>query len=280
MTPDLKPGWIPKPDRDELLAYLFDGRAHLLATQMGTWLAGSRRFTDFVTDFRTKIRKKLHARQEMESLLDLQLELETAYLLLRERSLSLVYEPQLGGKSRGPDFAVNLTTSLPFMVEVTRLRRGNSLPDEEIAHLPWRAVPGSLAGTLRDYAQGRLLARNDMGWAGRLTDMVCSKLGQLLPRHRNILLVGVEAPGPTQDGLSAAMLHLQQRAERDEATVVQRYGLRDRADFFQHYQRLSEVLVRGIPLDAGEAVIGWVNPQAKYPLPSRVRTALYRSLSI
>jgi len=127
MTPGIKPGWLPKPDRDELLTYLFDRQAHLLAMPMATWLAGSRRFAAFVTAFRTKIRKKLRATQEMESLLDLQLELETAYLLLREPSLSLAYEPQLGGKLRGPDFAVSFTTSLPFMVEVTRLRKGQAI---------------------------------------------------------------------------------------------------------------------------------------------------------
>jgi len=73
------------------------------------------------------------------------------------------------------------------------------------------------------------------------------------------------------------MLRLQQRAERTDANFVQRYGFRDRADFFQHYRWLSELLVRGSDLQAGEPVISWVNPQAKHPLPSKVRTVLYRS---
>lgn len=227
---------------DELLTYLFNGQSHLLATPMATWLASSRRFTAFVTTFSAKIRKKLHATQEVESLLDLRLELETAYLLLQERSLSLVYEPLPIGQLRGPDFAVTFTTSTLFMIEVTRLRM------------------------VQDAGE-------------RLTDMVRSKLGQLRPQRRNILLVGVEAPGFTQDTLRAAMLQLQQRVERNDAAVVQRHGFRDRADFFRHYQRLSELLVRGPHLQAGEPVIGWVNPQAKYPLPSKVRTVLYRSLN-
>ncbi len=227
---------------DELLTYLFNGQSHLLATPMATWLASSRRFTAFVTAFSTKIRKKLHATQEVESLLDLRLELETAYLLLQERSLSLVYEPLPIGQLRGPDFAVTFTTSTLFMIEVTRLRM------------------------VQDAGE-------------RLADMVRSKLGQLRPQRRNILLVGVEAPSFTQDTLRAAMLQLQQRVERNDATVVQRHGFRDRAAFFQHYQRLSELLVRGPHLQAGEPVIGWVNPQAKYPLPSKVRTVLYRSLN-
>jgi len=85
---------------DELLTALFDGQSHLLAGRMAAWLASSRRFTAFVTTHHTKIRKKLRTAQEPESLRDLQLELETAYLLLRKRSLSLEYEP--GHPQHGP----------------------------------------------------------------------------------------------------------------------------------------------------------------------------------
>ena len=250
---------------DELLTYLFDGQPHLLAPPMAKWLASSRRFTALVTTFRTKIRKKLRTTQEVESLLDLQLELETAYYLLQERALSLAYEPHLGGQ-RSPDFAVTYTTSVLFMVEVTRLRMvqdSDSIRDH-----------AQVQGPPSDTAPIRSLVGE------RLADMVCSKLGQLLPQRTNILLVGVEDPGLTQETLRAAMLHLQQRAERNDATVVQRHRFRDRADFFRHFQRLSELLVRGSHLQTGEPVMGWVNPQAKYPLPSKVRTVLYRSHSV
>jgi hypothetical protein len=250
---------------DELLTYLFSGQPHLLAEPMAAWLASSRRFTAFVTTFRDKIRKKLNVTQELESLLDLRLELETAYLLLQERSFSLVYEPPPSGKLRHPDFAVTFTTSTLFMIEVTRLR---ALPDGTpgLAHAQESALPSPAAST-----------HSPMG--DRLTDMVCSKLGQLLPGRTNILLVGMDASYLNQDALRAEMLRLQQRAERNEAAVVQGHRFRDRADFFQHYQRLSELLVRVPQLQAGEPVITWVNPQAKYPLPGRVRTALYRSQS-
>ena len=225
---------------DEILTYLFDGQTHLLVTPMADWLASSRRFTAFVNTFSPKIRKKLRATREPESLLDLRLELETAYLILQESSLNLVYEPLPIRQSRGPDFAVTFTTSTRFMMEVTRLRNVEDMRE-------------------------------------RLADMVCSKLAQLPQQHSNILLVGVEALSLTPDILRAAMLQLQQRAERMDASFVQRYGFRDRADFFRHYQRLSEILVRGSQLQAGESVIGWINPQAKYPLPGKIRTVLYRS---
>jgi hypothetical protein len=228
---------------DELLTYLFDEKPHLLATRMQTWLSSSRRFTAFVNTFHPKIRKKLRATQGPESLLDLQLELETAYLLLQEPALNVTYEPLPIRQSRGPDFAVTFTTSTLFMMEVTRLRVADDLED-------------------------------------RLADMVCSKLAQLPPKHSNVLLVGAETASLTPDSLRAIMLQLQQRVERADASFVQRYGFRDRADFFQHYLRLSELLVREPQLQAGKPVIGWVNPQAKYPLPSKVRTALDRSQSI
>ena len=241
---------------DELLTYLFDGQPHLLATPMATWLASSRRFTAFVNTFHNKIRKKLRATQEMERLLDLRLELETAYLLLQERSLSLVYEPPTGGQSRGPDFAVTYTTSTSFMVEVTRGLAQVPEPAPSFQNAPTRSIEGE--------------------W---VADMLCSKLGQLLPQCTNVLLVGAESSFLTEDTLRAAMLNLQQRAERNDAAIVQRNGFRDRAHFFQHYRRLSELLVRWSSLQKDEPLISWINPQAKYPLPGKVRTVLHRSLN-
>jgi len=237
---------------DELLTYLFNGQLHPLAETMVEWLASSRRFSTFAADFRAKIRKKFRATQEMESMLDLRLELETAYLILRERLLSLVYEPLPIGQSRGPDFSVTYTTSTTFMVEVTRLR------------------------TARDGAQDSIRSSVE----SRLADMVCSKLGQLQLQVGNVLLVGVEGPRFTPDALRTAMLQLQARAERNDAAIIQRHGFRDRADFFGHFHRLSELLLCGPRLQSGEPVIGWVNPQAKHPLPGKVRGALYRSLKV
>lgn len=240
---------------DELLLYIFDGQPHPLVQPMTTWLASSRRFTTFVTTFRDKIRKKLRVTQDSESLLDLRLELETAYLLLQERPLSLVYEPQPPGQLRGPDYAVTFTSRLTFMVEVTRLRANPKRTRSEV--------------------QGQSLTTPLIG--ERLTDAICSKLGQLAPQRSNVLLVGVEALDLTESDLRVAMLNIQQRAERNELTFLQRHRFRDRADFFHHYQRLSEILLRGPQLQAAESLVVWVNPQAKQPLPSKVRTVLYHS---
>lgn len=249
---------------DELLTYLFDGQSHLLAAPMATWLASSRRFTAFVTTHHTKIRKKLRTAHEPESLRDLQLELETAYLLLRERSLSLVYEPQHPELGRSPDFAVTFTTSLVFMVEVTRL---------QTAHKRTLVYAQAQSGTTP--SSDNALTFPPVGEG--LADTICSKLGQLLPQRSNILIVGIDPPFPTHSDIHAAMLRVQQRAERNDSTFWKRYRFRDRADFFHHYHQLSEVLVRGSQLQADEPVVVWVNPQAKYPLPTKVRTVLSRS---
>jgi hypothetical protein len=238
---------------EELLIYLLDRKSHLLAQPIATWLASSRRFTTFSTTFRDKIRKKLRTTQDQEGLLDLQLELETAFLLLRERLLSLVYEPERSGQPRCPDFAVTFTTSLTFMVEVTRLRADL---DSISALNPTAPI---LPAT------------------ERLAETISSKLGQLLPQHSNVLLIGVETVRLTRDDLHLAMLRMQQRAERNDTVFLQRHRFRDRAHFFHHYQRLSEILVRRTALQAGEPVAAWANPQAKYPLPAKVRTVLIRS---
>lgn len=236
---------------NELLVYLFDSQPHLLAAEMETWLASSRRFTAFATAFRDKIRKKIRVTQDSETLQDLRLELETAYLLLQEKPLSLSYEPEHSKQIRSPDFAVTYTTSMTFMVEVTRLRAG-SFPSSD----PILGPEGE-----------------------RLADAICSKLGQFLPQRANVLIVGVDVFGRTQIDIQSIMLRIQQRAERNDSVFWQRYGFQDRADFFRHYQRLSEILLRGSQLQLGESLVTWSNPQAKHPLPSKVRTSLYRSHS-
>jgi hypothetical protein len=243
---------------DDLLGYIFEGQPHRLAQPMAAWLTASRRFAAFVTAYRDKIRKKLRVTQDPESLLDLRLELETAFLLLQERTLSLKYEPEPPGPVRRPDFAVTFTTSLTFMLEVTRLRAEKS------------GMASAAQGPTQEQPPGTTMSE-------RLADAICGKLGQLSPRRSNVLLVGVEAPGQIPRDLRTTMLAIQQRAERDEVTFLRRHRFRDRGDFFNHYQQLSEVLVRGAALQAEAGLVGWVNAQAKHPLPSRVRTVLWRS---
>jgi hypothetical protein len=229
---------------------------------METWLSSSRRFTAFVAASRDKIRKKLRVTKDVETLYDLQLELETAFLLLRERSLSVVYEPEQSRQVRSPDFSVTFTTSLTFMVEVTRLRDVQKRTSPEVG-AQWDPALDKM---------NMLTVESE-----RLADAVCSKLGQFLSGRSNVLVIGVDSSSLKQSDLHAAMLRVKQRAEGNNPAFWQRYGFQERADFFNYYQRLSEVLMRESRLQAGEPVSVWVNAQAKHPLPGKVRTALYRS---
>jgi len=229
---------------------------------MANWLASSRRFAAFATTFRDKIRKKIRTTEDANSLLDLQVELETAYWLLQERTLSLEYEPEQFKRTRSPDFAVTYTTSLTFMVEVTCLHADSKNRVEETRE----PAPSETSPVLSMVS-------------ARLAEAVAGKLNQLLPQRSNVLLVVIEAAPFTPDDVRAALLHLQRRAERNDADFLQGHGFDDRTDFFRHYRRLSEVLVRGLNLAEAPSIVTWINPQAKHPLPSKVRTVLYRSHS-
>ena len=160
----------------------------------------------------------------------------------------LVYEPQLGLKQRGPDFAVQFTTSLTFTLEVTRLRPA-----------PQTSLEAAREG---------------------LIEAICSKLGQLVAQQPNVLVIGLDDERFTIDELRSTLLQLQQRAERSDALIIERHRFRDRAEFFQQYGRLSEILVRDRILQSEARGQAWANPQARYPLPSKARTALYRSQNI
>ncbi len=249
---------------NDLLTYLFDGQSNILVQPMATWLASSRRFAAFATTFRDKIRKKLRLTRNQKGMLDLQLELETAYLLLQERALNLAYEPEHSKGTRSPDFAVTFTTRLTFMLEVTRVQI-----DKNIAGETREKPPAPLPGIMQACPPS----------GARLAASVIGKLSQLLPQSANILLVGIEAPHLTLSDIRNAMFSLQQRAERNDLAFLQGYGFFDRADFFRHYQRLSEVLVRVPHSEAANSIVPWFNPQSKHPLPSRVRTVLHRSLT-
>lgn len=157
----------------------------------------------------------------------------------------MTYEPEQRGHGRSADFAVRYTTSVTFMTEVTRLRSQTS-------------------------------AQLD----GRFISMLHDKLGQLQPQCANLLLVGSETKLPTGDELRNLILQAKQHIERSEAQFVQRQGFTSRSELIKHYQRLSAVLIREIPLQAHAPVAIWVNPEAKYPLPAKVLTALVRSHSL
>ena len=229
---------------DQLLDFIFDGKSHILFQPVESWLTSSRRYCDFVDNYKDKIRKKIRTTQNTETLIDLQLELETAYLLLQEQRLSLVYEPGLAEKVRRPDFAVSYTTSLTFMIEVTRVRVNQPNIDAQ------------------------------------LMDPIFSKLGQLLPKHSNILIIGIDKINFTSVELAECLIRFQRRIEQEDRVFLNKYGFRDRSEFFQQHQRLSEIVIRESIPNTKPGAVAWINPQARQPLPSKARTALYRSHAV
>jgi hypothetical protein len=230
----------------DLQAYLFSDDAHPLALPLGRWIGESRRFAVFVETYRDKIRKKIRSMPDDQSLLDLRLELETAYRLLRESRFTVAYEPYRT-QGRSPDFAVTFTTSSTFNVEATRLRPRNPTASQDDSQLSMSHVTLDLE---------------------RLSDSICGKLRQLTPQMINLLVVGVHAMAISDGDLTAAMQRLKQRAEQRDPALFKRHGFQDPADFFRRYGRLSGVIVYA---ESCPAML-WLNSQATMALPAKIRT--------
>jgi hypothetical protein len=229
----------------DLLSYLLNDTTHPLAEPLADWLNASPRFATFATMYRDKIRKKIRNARDAESARDLLLELETAYMLARERRFSIAYEAYSAGKTRGPDFAVTFTSKLTFNVEVTRIRMVTQpAPDQQTLN-------------------------------GRLGETVCSKLGQMIVGMPNVVAVVVDSRMFTHLHVGTALLQLKQRAEGHDPRLFAWYGFSSPADFVKQYQRLSAVLVRTAMDDAApRPPLLWVNPQARHPLPAPIRIIL------
>ena len=230
---------------NELLEYLLNDVAHPLAEPLAAWLHDSPRFAAFAITYRDKIRKKLRLARDGESARDLLYELETAYVLLRNRRVAVAYEPYSANKTRGPDFAVMVTAKLTVNVEVTRIR-------------------ASSIGVLDPQQINQ-----------RFEDTVCGKLGQTIAGMFNVLIVVAHNATITRLDIEAALKHLKLRAEARDERLFSWYNFGTPTEFFKQYERLSAVVLR-TALDDPEPLPAmlWLNPQARRPLPERVRTIL------
>jgi len=252
---------------DVLLDILFEDRPHALAPIVAAWLTSSRRFARFARDHQTKIRKKLRAAQDPESVRDLHLELETAFQFTLAKALTPVYEPSTS-TSRGPDFAVHYTTSLEFMVEVTRVRPDSDAPT--IAASDRAGPDDDLARTARAALSER-----------RLAGVLASKLGQAVAGHANLLIVAIDAPPPLKEDIDVAMRGIRRRVETSDLAVLQRQGFADRGTYLRRADRLSAILIRRAPdphqgaerIPASPVTL-WSNPHAAIPLPNKVQSTV------
>ncbi len=224
--------------RDDLLAALFGDTTSEAALRCRAWMLDEPRFATFLDTYREKIRKKARYAGGEESMRDLLAELSVAQALLRERRFAVAYEAYAAEKARGPDFTVTYKTHVRYNVEVKRLRHG------PLDAFEWR-----------------------------LTDAICEKLRQMPASAMNVLLV-VAQRAPDASELAALMRALVARAERDDRTLLARYGFVGTRDFFAGFRRLSALAVR--EERDGAPVTLWHNAQARHPLHPDVSALLLR----
>jgi hypothetical protein len=231
---------------DALVLHVFGDASQPLALQCECWIRASRRFRAFVEIHDGKIRKKVRAVRDEEAGRDLYCELETAYLLLQARELSVEYEQYAQTKQRGPDFSLTYRTRTHFNVEVKRLRASREDP-----------------------AARRIQSK--------LVNSVCDKLTQLPPSVINVLALVGDGQTYAADELGATMTTLKDRAALREDMYFARRGFLSGRDYLKHAQRLSAVLLRASSDSISSCpTVLWSNPEARHPLPRNLASLLLR----
>ncbi len=233
MSPQTPPGTAIHRLAEHLLGTVDD---HVLADELGTWLAGSPRFRAFADAHKDKIRKKLRGAADTEARRDVRAELRAAYELLASPRIELAFEAYGAGK-RGPDFMVTFRGERTFNIEVTRLRRPPGV------HAFERAI--------------------------------IAKLRQMPPSAPNALLVAIDGAAASAQDVAAATQALRARAdEKDEAFFTTR-GFDGTKGFYDRYLRLGAVFVWSEAEPDEDRAATWTNKSARIPLPNRaVRACL------
>lgn len=205
-----------------------------LATELATWLAGSKRFRAFAETHRDKIRKKLRGATDAEARRDVRAELRAAHLLLADRRIEVAFEAY-GSAKGGPDFTVTFRGERSFNLEVTRQRR---TPETN-------------------------------GYGGPLLP----KLRQLPPSTPNALLVAIEGEGADAFDVASATRALRARADTKDEEFFARRGFDGTRGFYERFLRLAAVIVwcEGAAGEARAAL--WTNGSARIALPERAARA-------
>lgn len=209
-----------------------------LAAPCYTWAVENPRFAAFLDTYQGKIGKKLRGIADDDGSLDLLAELDVAHRLLSDRAFTLIYEPYLAERQRGPDFGVTFKTHTAFTVEVRHLRLSPADLDQ------------------------------------RLTAVLAEKLRQLPPSSPNVLAlkngtgqaITSERIGATLDGLAAL-------AQKRDDDACRRRGFADARDLSRRLERLSAVAVLQEP-----SALLYEHPRARHPLSADMRKALGRVL--
>ncbi len=225
---------------DDLLHYIFNGEKPALYIELETWIRESRRYKEFATHYRSKIRAKLKNARDEDGEKDVRAELETAALLLREKSFTLEYEHYAAAKQRGPDFTLTFKTHTPFNVEVRRIRPLELDDDDTEAYIH------------------------------KLIAVVYDKVGQMPPSIVNLLWLIAEHDISEADLIEAVMT-LRQLAEDKTEEYFTRRGFKSAGDFLKQYRRLSCIILR----QSGENIV-WLNPITRHQPLSQIISALQR----
>ena len=176
-----------------------------LEDQCRAWAVAEPRFAAFLDTYQGKIGKKLRGAGDEAGYLDILAELDVARRLLRERSFTLVYEPTLAEKQRGPDFAAIFKTHTTCNVEVRRLRPSSS-----------DLVP-------------------------RLVAVLGDKLRQMPPSVPNVLALAGEVAATSAEPVQAALRELLAGASAGDDDASRHRGFAGARDALRYMERLSAV---------------------------------------
>jgi hypothetical protein len=225
---------IPGTRVERLAAELFDGlSADGMDAEVVEWMAGTRRFRDFVERHRDKIRKKLRGAADTEARRDVRAELRVAQVLLTDRRIELRYEAD-GPAKGGPDFGVIFRGHPAFNLEVTRLR---SDARSAVAH------------------------------------HVLAKLRQLPASTANALLLAMNAQPPEGSRLDTELHALRARADAKDERFFTTRGFDGSRDFYRRYLRLGAVLLWSEGAVGDARATAWLNRSARIGLPAPALSA-------
>ena len=196
-------GHYSRTEISRLCAALFGGTP--LETDCWAWAVAEPRFAAFLDTYQGKIGKKLRGIGAEAGYLDLLAELDVARRLLRDRGFTLIYEPTLAQKERGPDFAVIFKTHTQCNVEVRRLRPSST----------------------------------DL--VTRLEGVLADKLRQLPPSLPNVLALVGEPTLSSAEPVQEALRVLAVPASAGDDAVCRRWGFAGARDLLRRIERLSAV---------------------------------------
>lgn len=190
--------------RETIFGNLGDAPGRALEAQFMLWSANPR-FRAFAATYGDKVRKKLRLVRDAQGLYDVQLELEVASRLLRDRRFGVEYEKGAKSGGRHPDLAVTFRERTVLHLEVKRMRTAGADPEAKCA------------------------------------EVVCDAVQQLVPNALNALVIGVPGVVAFEPDLALVLRALHMRVEKKDDVYFQRRGFAGSRGFLRSLERLGAV---------------------------------------